>query len=58
MAPLLDSSDRVLDVSAAFWDPYHFQPDVMRALNEAILADILRGCELSILQNVFFLTVL
>lgn len=44
-APLL-THERPGDISAAFWDPYHFQPDVVRALNEALLADILRGCDL------------
>ena len=45
-APLLALIGQIHDISAAFWDPYHFQPDVMRALNEALLADVLRGCEL------------
>ena len=31
---------------AVFWAGGHFQPEVYRGLNEALLVDILRGCEL------------
>jgi hypothetical protein len=31
--------------TSAFWDKFHFQQDVYRGLNEALLLDLMRGCD-------------